>query len=219
MPMPLGNFIKNVFGGAVSLSDDWSCGVWYQATSDAPSQGDLDTATTNLLTNLQSGWWNDSTHPWRDQNAAGTKLESVRAYYYHNGVLTLQSEATQSPSSGTGSDVHPSYVACCVTLKTAGFGRRKRGRIYLPATAAGTDTNSGLFTGLTLEALQNLGNVIGLYGIGDDVAIPAQPVVVSQTGGSFEPITHLRYDNKPDTQHGRESKTSATSTAETPLFS
>jgi hypothetical protein len=215
--MPAGYFTKCVFGGPVSLSDDWSCGVWYHSEF-IPLQPALDAMATALITGLHDNWWTGD-HPWSDMNAAGTKLETVRCYSYVDGVLNAQSEASITPASGTGPHPHPAYVACCVTLKTDRFGRRYRGRIYLPATAGSVDTNAALFTTLSLESLQNLGNVLGLLGLGVDPPVAAVPVVVSQTGGVATPISHLRYDNKPDTQHGRENRTSPTSSAETPLLS
>lgn len=217
MPLPAGWFLKLVLGGPVSLSDDWSIGVWYHVPDGDPGQTDLDSIVDDSLGSFKSSWWNESGHPWSDFNAAGTKLSTAKGYLYHDGVLTRQTEATTTPAAGTGSTPHPAYVACCVTLKTAGFSRRQRGRVYLPATAAAVDTNSGLFTGLTTEALTNFAGSIGTFG-GSAAPFSAIPVVVSQTGGIYTAITEARYDNLPDTQHGRNNKTAATSTATEPVI-
>lgn len=212
MPMPAGWFCKFVIGGAVSLSDDWSIGIWYHVPGGDPGQTDFDQAISDGIQSFHNTWWSASSNPWSDQNAAGTKLTDGKGYLYENGVLRRQSQHSITPAPGTGSTPHPSYVACCVTLRTAGFTRRERGRIYTPATAAATDTNSGLFTGLTTTALDNLSGCIGVFGH-SGAPMPCDPAVVSQTGGSFSVVTSIKYDNLPDTQHGRNNQTAATSVA------
>lgn len=212
MPMPAGWFIKRVTGGPVSLTDDWSVGLWYHVPGGDPGQTDFDQIISDGLASFTTSFWSASTHPWSDMNAAGTKVAQSKGYLYHDGVLVRQSTATQTPASGTPGTPHPAYVACCVTLKTAGFTRRERGRIYLPATAAATDTNSGLFSALTSDALDHLAGVIETFGHAG-APFTADPVVVSQTGASYAAMTEIKYDNLPDTQHGRNNQTAATATA------
>lgn len=216
MPLPSGWFIKRVIGGPVSLTDDWSIGLWYHVPGGDPGQTDFDQIISDGLTAFEGSFWTPGSSPWSDMNAAGTKVATSKGYLYDSGVLKRQTTANITPSSGTGSTPHPAYVACCVTLRTAGFTRRERGRVYLPATAAACDTNSGLFTGLTTTALTALAGVIETFGHAG-APFTADPVVVSQTGASYSAITEIKYDNLPDTQHGRNNQTAATSTATEPI--
>lgn len=204
MALPAGVLIKVVWGGPVTTSDDWSFGVWYLATA-VPAQADLDTATADANASLDNTFWNPASVPWKFQVAAGCSHTSCRSYVYNNGALVAQSESTSAGTPGTGTNPTPPYTAACVTTRTAGFGRRRRGRLYLPATGSLVSQTTGLFTNLVQAHLDNLANVIG--GVFNSGApFQATPVVVSQTGGFTSPITSLALDNKPDTQRGRQNK-------------
>jgi hypothetical protein len=207
MPLPSGVVIKVVWAGPVTQSDDWSFGVWYTA-SGVPSQSDLDTQTSDGLASMENTFWNASSNPWKGKVTDVCKLTDSKSYVYNGGTLVAQSAATISGVAGTGVQNNPPYVAAVMSLHTSGFGRRRRGRIYLPANGISCDSATGLMGTLVQDHVDHMRTVIAAWG---DTGAPfaATPVVVSQTGGFSTPITSISLDNKPDTQRGRQNRDTA----------
>ena len=207
MSLPSGRVIKWVISGAVSSSDVWNIGLWTRdPVSTALSQAALDALTLGCLNSFKSKFWSAASSPWAAQCATATNVSDCKAFEYQDGALVLESQATQTAVAGSAAGQSPAYCAAVFTLGTAGFGRRARGRLYVPHT--GGVYNSGT---LSLPVVQqhcdNLAAWIsdalaggGSWGTSDVV----NPAVISRVGsGQGLPITQVSVNQKPDTMRSR----------------
>lgn len=216
MAMPSGDILALRLGGAVP-SDSWSIGFWFVITglTTTPSPSAMNSAALGALNGFNNLFWNAATNPWKAEVSSGTTLASSTCYLYRGGTLTASGTGAITAVPGTGSGANPQYTARCVTLQTNSPGRSRRGRVYLPETATSVNATSGLWLSRS-AALANLASFFStsagtqsagyFFGTGET----ADFVVVSTTHTYTTSITGLRMDNKPDTQHGRESKLVAT---------
>lgn len=209
MGIPSLQLIKFVISGPISSSDTWSVGLWCEQ-SNPMAQADLDGFAAGCLTSFKSKFWSAASQPWSRQVSTVCSVTTCKAYLYSGGVLALQSQATQAAVAGTGTSPHPAYTAAVFSLLTASFGRRRRGRLYLPFTGGTVSPASDDMTVLAQD-VTNMRSWLedGLTGAWNaSFGGGVTPAVVSQVGpGSTAHITHLRLDSKPDTQRGRQSKT------------
>lgn len=209
MGLPAGQLVRVVIGGPVSSQDNWSIGLWATPSPGTLSQADLDGIAANALSSFNTAVWTATTNPWKRQCAAGTKLQSSKVYHYGNGILVGQSQASIAAVAGTGSAPHPSYTAAVMSLHTNVFGRRARGRSYLPFTGGSIDASTGLMTVLQQDAT-NFAAWLTAGGTGgwsasSSVSLPT--VVVSQVGsGAANLVSSVSLNDVPDTQRGRISK-------------
>lgn len=205
MGLPSSDIVKIVFGGPVSPQDSWSVGIWCDVNGGSWSQSDLDTFTTGAANGFDTAIWSNATRAWKGSVATATKYTGAKSYLYSGGTLTLQSAHAVTAVPGTGGAAMPAYVACVASLRTSGFARSQRGRIYLPNNGLNCNTATLQFT----KALQDATNIatflsnmaLAVYGKA------APPAVISRNGaGHVSHITHVVLDTIPDTQHGRQSK-------------
>lgn len=221
MGMPGGWLFRWVLGGAVSNADDWSAGFWAIGDEPGPDDADFSTLTAGVLGSFQDKVWNATTTGLLTLNAPSTKLAQCNGYAYHNGVLTLEAVATQSPVAGTRTTAHPAYVAAVCTLRTAAFGRSARGRMYLPATGQVIDQTTLQSQSAQATATQMgefLTDVRAAFGLGLTYTGATSPCVVSRVGaGAARPVTEVAVDSIPDTQRGRQSKAVATTVGTAPV--
>jgi hypothetical protein len=216
MALPTGDLLRIQVGGAVP-SDTWSCSFWFTLAGlgGTPTPTQMNTAAQSFLAGFNTTFWNVATNPWKGFCSTGTSLSTSKSYLYRGGLLVANGSGAITAVAGGAGAVLPNYVARCVTTLTAQPGRSRRGRFFLPCTGATVAGATGLFATVS-GALSNLAGQLGhssgaqssgyFFG-GSEVATYA---VVSATHGYATPITTLRCDNIPDTQHGRENKLIAT---------
>src|SRR6185369_2452215 len=212
MAKPAGNHVLTRIGGVVH-DDTWTVGVWWGITSGTISQANLDLFTQGILDLFNSVWWNPGTNSWKSMCSGGTGLSRCDSFLYTDGTLTLESNKTQTTVAGTGTAWQPAYVALVATLRTGGFGRRRRGRLYLPLTGSNLkSTVPGLGQSQVSQAqVNNLASCLSAASvIGTDWAFTSE--VMSEVGSMANPITSIRVDSLPDTQRGRQSKAIASQT-------
>jgi hypothetical protein len=218
MALPTGDLLRIQVGGAVP-SDTWSISMWFLMTGlgTTPTPSQMNTAASGMLGGLNTVWWNVAGNPWKGFCSTGTTLANSKSYLYRGGLLVASGAATITPVAGGSGTALPNYVARCVTTLTAQPGRSRRGRMYLPCTGGTITAATGLFASVS-ASLTNLASQFnhssgaqstGFFFGGSELATYS---VVSSTHGFTTPITSLRCDNIPDTQHGRENKLLATVT-------
>jgi hypothetical protein len=106
--------------------------------------------------------------------------------------------------------VQPAYCAQVFTLRTAGFGRSKRGRLYLPRTGSNNSGTTLQYTNIQAHVDNMAAFLSAKTYNGSNITVG--PTVMSQTTGTANLITKVTMDSKPDTQRGRISRSAATST-------
>lgn len=208
MALPTGRLIKAVLGGPIAAQDDWSIGFWATAAADT---GDFNAAAQSIFESFNTKFWSASSSPWKSFVAAATKLSTCTLYGYSGGVLDGQGQyAIGAPVAGSGTAIHPAYVAQVFTLRTAQFGRSFRGRVYLPATGMDVASTS-LQSMVSQTQCTNLALFLrdALEGGWGDTYVPS---VVSQTKGVSTSIQAVVVDTIFDTQHGRVGQETAAGT-------
>jgi len=212
MPMPNGSFWRVSIGGQINDTDTWSINRWLYLVSvgTGPNQSDHDAIASGQLADFNSTFWNPATNPYKAMNAAATTLATCKVYYYLNGVLTAESSSSITPVAGTSTNVQPAYCAQVFTLRTSGFGRSQRGRLYLPRTGSNNSGTTLQYTNFQAH-VDNMAAFLGAKTYnGSNITVG--PTVMSLTHGTTNIITKVTMDSKPDTQRGRESRSAATST-------
>jgi hypothetical protein len=216
MPFPSGDIIKYVMGGAVG-SDDWSVGIWQTVSglSSNPTTTQMNADVLATLTSFNTGLWSAATAGQKTVNASGTLLSTGKSYLYRAGSLTRQGTASITAVAGTSATILPFFTAMCCSLLTDTAGRSGRGRIYLPLTAGALLASTGQ---MNIGSLTSYATNVAAWLTGLNVTntnFPGTPtmqcVVFSKTLGQTFPITTVRIDSIPDTQHGRTRKDIATS--------
>lgn len=214
MPPPVGDYIKYVVGGAVA-SDSWTVSHSQQlgGLTGIPTPTVMNALASTVLGAFNTTYWNPSTNKGASLCNTGTNLATLKAYLYRNGVLSAQGAAAIAPVAGTSGTALPNYVAMCVSLLSNMPGKSGRGRMYLPATGAAIAAATGQYSSTLTAILTNLASY--LDGINAVLSpLPGSPsgacAVVSNTHGLMNPVTSIRTDSLPDTQHGRTRKDIAT---------
>ena len=210
-----GDVVKYVIGGACA-SDTWSTGVWQDLAglTGTPTPSQMNAAAASRLSGFNSLVWGLVTQGLKAVNASGITLATCKSYLYRNGVLTAQGAASITPSAGSATPGSPFYTALCVSTLTNTPGRSGRGRMYLPITAYGISPTTGQYTNSAAGLITSMASWLTGFGP-DDNLFPGDPashaVVLSQLKGQVHPITSIRADSLPDTQHGRINKDLPTS--------
>lgn len=210
MALPLGFWIRFSIQGSMA-SDTWSINPWFSLGSSighTPSATELDTLASGAITDFDAKVWSNATNGLKLSNAPYCSLTGIKASFYHDNVLTQSATHGITPVAGTGSSIHPPYVALVATLLTSTAGRTNRGRMYMPATALGVSGTTGQQSGNPSAFTTNLAswfNNRAAWGWGTWV-LSMDPIVMTQRGGAPSRITTVRMDTKFDTQRGREDK-------------
>jgi len=204
MPLPSGMLVRAVHFGSLPGGERWNCQLWYAVPSSA-SATDYNTLATDMQTQFNSRLWNAGTTPWKGHNVSAVTYDGCRISEYVNGLITNQGASTGSSVAGTGGTAGaPAYCAVVATLLTAGFGRARRGRMYLPWTSGTSGTT--LQAAIVAQDATNMASMLAQQVFSGSVANYVSSVV-SQDSATVSPvaqtITHIRFDSKIDTQRGR----------------
>lgn len=215
MALPLGSWLRFTALGSM-VNDTWSTNVWLRALGDTvPTATQLDTWTASVLADFDSKVWSNATNGLKLSNAPYCSLTGGRGLFYRDSVLQQSATHAMTPVVGSGSSIHPPYVALVATTLTGRAGRSFRGRMYLPVTALGVSGTTGQQSGNPSGFATNLASWLSnhaawTYWTG---VTGAAPVVMTQTGATPENITAVRVDTKFDSQRGREDKLVPTATS------
>lgn len=209
MALPLGQWLRLSIGGAMA-SDSWSINPWFKVTGGpVVNQTDLTTIVQNALSDFDAKVWSLVSNGVKLSNAAYCTLAQARGLFYLNNVISQSAVANITAVPGSGSSIHPPYVAMVCTLLTDNPGRRNRGRLYLPATALGVSGTTGQQSGTPnawATSMASWFNNRAAWLSGQSAITGLQPVVMTQTGDTPKNVTHTKFDTKFDTQRGRENK-------------
>lgn len=210
MPAPIGDFMRFTMRGNILGGETWSCTHYQVVTGliSLPTSADVQTASNTAETAAALLWAGI-----KAKCSAETSFTGMNTAFIRNGVTVFTTQTDEAaPIPGTAAAHLPVYIARVVTLQTARSGRSYRGRMYMPYNgttfAAGAVLWPSDAANLALVAayLNNCASAaLDLSG-----SLTAGPVIYSQTTGDHEPVTRVRWDNKPDTQRGREKSIAAT---------
>jgi len=196
----LGDWGRVVIKGTGPGSEVWQTGFSVISTVAITSQSGLQTLLNNIAP-LVDTWWTSA-----KANCYAIYTYTEVDMYWYQGVLTtaeFQAQSIRTPTAGSlVAQGSPIDIACVVSLRTAQPGRSGRGRMYVPchqsvntSTANWASTvNSGL--GTATRTLFN-GIISGTTGY---------PAVVSRTHATYQLVTGLVTDSRPDVQRRRENR-------------
>lgn len=202
----LADYQRIVIKGTGPGSEIWQTAFSTVSTAAITSQAGLQ-AYLNTIVPFITTWWSAvrnsiyTSYAWTD----------VVAYQYQAGNTSaqFQAEAIQAPTPGTDSTAGaPIDTALVCSLRTAVPGRRTRGRMYVPchvAVPAATGQWASTVANTYAQALKTLFDSV----ISGSTGAPA---VVSRTGNTFELVTAVVCDSKPDVQRRRENRMTPAST-------
>lgn len=195
MSVPNG-LLKLVFSGSMANgAEQWAFGLWFDGYTDIGGGGanSYDGASEPVSPSYQSFRANLlSMMPNTDS------FDAIDSYYYTGGVAVQHGKATFTHAGTSTNAAHPTQVGLVLTLRTSLATRRGRGRIYLPARANNLTTGSLFVTAAPNAAVDSLATWFSSL-----VSAGITPVVVSQTGTLFTPITSVDCDAVPDIQRRR----------------
>lgn len=196
--VPSGNFVKVTFQFTLYAVQSASVSFWLKFPSPAVSGGMAALATgsgdSNYTTNLRS---------WLlGQMNTGQKLVGITYRAYQPDSQTLFDQATKTYSdAGTLSTWMPPQVAMVASLRTAGFGRAYRGRVYFPTAVQGNATTGRASAAQTAAAATAVRAYLAQW-----VAGSVTPVLISLSRGVATPLTYVEVDAVMDTQRRRRDK-------------
>lgn len=193
MPYPA-DVTRYVIRGTGPGSEIWQTGFWLQrAEADQASlQTDTDASAASITT-----FWNAI----KGTIYTSYALTELRTYWYSGGSNQATFEAAHifTPNPGTNATPGSPIDTCLVaSLRTARVGLSYRGRMYLPYHGQVTPG-----TGLVSGAPATYANAVAAL-LSD--ALNMTPVVVSRHLATFEPITNVVVDQRPDVQRRRENR-------------
>lgn len=194
-----GNVNRYVVSGYLAGGERWSVGFYGEATLAGTAQTLADGfASSGNLSNSMLLQWLKLLTPQGG-------IDRVDVYVYGSG-RTLIDQGTRALTGlvGTGTDAHGNRTCLVVTLRTATFGARGRGRFYLPAVGYPI-TAGALFQQTGTQAIVDA-TAAGLGFL--------NARVVSEADSASREVTRLTVDLIPDTQRSRsDSMTSPTLSA------
>lgn len=202
----LADYQKIVIQGKGPGSEIWQTGFATVVTTPITSQAGLQ-SYSNTLEPFVNTWWTSV----KPHVAPLYSYLGIAVYQYQAPSTTAQFQAQTTRAAVPGTivgSIIPIDTACVVSLRTAVPGRSTRGRMYVPChdLVQATDgcwassVNTAIGT-----ATKTLFNAI-LGGSTGGVA------VVSRTHNSYQLLTGLVTDNKPDVQRRRENRLAASNT-------
>lgn len=199
MPIPAG-VTKFVLYGTQSATEIFETGFWCVGQSPT-SDADVQVMAGKVATH-----WAANSHYQKEFLTDRGAYTEVRAYYYDGTApgATHTGAAPITGGEGLGDVQYNPLQSCAVmTLRTGYAGRSNRGRMYLPATGIQL-LNSATFATADLQGLVTEVAAF-LTACATDGGIGA-PVVVSQRRGSYQTITAVDADYRPDVQRRRANK-------------
>lgn len=202
----LGAYQRIVIKGVGPGSEIWQTSFATVVTSAITDQPGLQ-AYLNTVVPFIATWWTAV----KANCYAVYKWTDVLAYQYQSGNTSaqFQAEAVQTPVAGTlASAASPIDTACVVSLRTAVPGRRTRGRMYVPCHAS-VQPADGNWAAAVPNALGTATKAMFNSITGGTIG---GPVVVSRTGNTYQVVTGLVTDSKPDVQRRRENRLAASTT-------
>lgn len=192
--------LKLVYSGLLaSGAERWACSLWFNGYTDiGGSSGTSYDGTHESTGTAYVAWRTAMLQLMRPEDS----MQQVDAYFYSGGVATQHATAPAVHAGAGSVNTMPTQVAAVMTLRTALATRSGRGRIYLPARAVGVTPASGLFSGTLVNTAVD--TLASWFTAQKAAGFPA--VVVSQTHGTFQPITTVDADGRPDIQRRRANK-------------
>lgn len=199
------NTARVVLSGGLPAGEIWSTGFWladlppqtipqlddmaelvYATLIQNSPEGGM-TATLDTLMNGLSNWQKVTVYQY---NGTGDHADGMGSY-------------TISPAlAGSKGFGMPNQVACCMTTQTTLPGRRYRGRLYLPATGAGTDETGQISS---TDAVK-LANAWAESFSSLNVSTNGTVMVVSNVGSTVTPVSAVRVDTRLDIMRSRANK-------------
>lgn len=199
MPIPSG-YSRTTFHGTLPGGEIFNWSLWAnEAPADqAATQAQATAFATELLAAPATGQLHAA-----DIMSTDSSFTGVRVYSYADatGHAKYIAEASAvKPGSGIQSGLLPNQCAIVATLKTGVAGRRNTGRVYLPATKLSIQAGGQWGT----SGAQSLANWLANFISRCNSHIGTQKLgILSQTAGTFQPITTVFVDARIDIQRRR----------------
>lgn len=205
MALPVNDLVQVQIVGHLTGGEIFTTGFWL---SDTPIATQAD--ANSLAAAIKALITTTSFATIRSAISATSGYDVVRVYSHPDGQELAQfiGESGSTSVVGTGTTYHPLQCALVVTTRTNLAGRRHRGRMYFPWTAAplGSDhqVGSGSLAPFLAEVDTFLTAVNALTGVGG-------VAVVSRVGaGEQNPVTAISADTRLDIQRRRANRQVAT---------
>lgn len=204
MPVPA-HAIKCVFKGAMQGGEVFNHSLWFDYGAQ-PTQLQLDS-----LNGVVASTFNTSLNTTAVKANFPTTMtyNTVTSYSYAGGphVDRVSGPLSLATWIGTGASALPNQCAMVMSIKTGTPGRSFRGRIYLPAPAAGAISSTGQVGNTTINSIGNawISFLTGMAAGGGGVPV-LHLQVVSATRGVMTSGVSLLIDSRLDVQRRRANK-------------
>lgn len=202
----LTTYQRVVLKGTGPSSEIWQTGFWTESVTPPSTQAQLQT-DCNAIAAFCTTFYN-SLKPTIYSAYAFTEVDMYQ-YVYPGSTATLQAQTILTPNAGGKATAGSPIDTCIVaSIRSSVPGRSNRGRMYLPYH----DTISAT-TGMLSAATNNTyGTAVKTLFTSVAGYAGYVPVVVSRTHGTWQPVSSIVTDNKPDVQRRRENRLLPTAT-------
>lgn len=201
MSIPGVSYVRLIMGGQIATAQSWSTGISLAVTGGGVTQSDLDTLGSAWAAVAAAFWDPASGFGVSDINASVVTYQRWRAYLYgpSGSVAALAAGGDVTPVPGALTSNRLPVQTCLVASLRSGLpGRRNRGRMYLPCTAAPLGTDHQIpSTTVNNVAIAVKALVDGING--RPTPGPFGRVVVAGSAG-IVPLTSVLVDSEPDIQ-------------------
>lgn len=201
MAIPSGA-VRTVWYGVSPHGEIFETGAWLSSffpTDQAGADG-----ANNTISSVISSLANTTLRALLPSSAS---YVGVKSYFYPSGGPTatfISDKPFTTAVAGNGTNDLPLQTAMCITTLTGAAGRRRRGRIFLPAYGAATASNS--FANTTVDnTVDGVADMMTSWNSDHGEGI-GKWVVVSVRGSAAHDITSLRSDSRPDVIRRRANK-------------
>lgn len=204
MALPYAHGRLTIYGSILSVQS-WSVNLGFTTDFSVVTNTNLNTWLSTIQANVLT-WWNTANGP-KATNSPNTNLQGLRAETYAASGTTAIHAARYSyaaPSAGTAAVYSAAQQACVCSLLTDSSLATARGRIYIPTTGLGLQSNQRYATA-TVDAMSSATQVLLTALNATTIAGSAVTMVVNGSLGVHN-ITNVRCDDDPDIQRRRSDK-------------
>lgn len=201
MPIPTG-YSRNTIYGHLSGGEVFNMSLWVseapldQAAAQTQAQA-LATALSNNITTPATGASAPNAVMLSDSGYDGVRVYS---YTQAGGKASFIGDASVNKVGTATSNILPNQLALAITLQTSVAGRRAKGRIYMPYLSSPLQVGGNIQVATAGGWAKFWAQLIHDW---NAAVAPGKVGVLSQTYGTFQPITSVKVDTRLDVQRRR----------------